>query len=241
MSDEQYSYGTLVLGKIATRKYSKDLAQAIHTEEERAFQILTAAVQDRNIILTIEERLKAQDQIRKEAEKNGQTYGIDLRTNYIADMLDKKLKAIAYTQSHYMSDSHNISSTVIQKVAKTMLEGKKLSKKDFLITKLNATSFISRDGDLHLGFNPDEGTVVWNVSECNHAHDAAVASFLGKTFLSLMKDFEWSQRTGGTIFVHSEYDDEDGVMNSPRVAFSFGGLGLKETQVSLPKSRVKPY
>lgn len=154
-------------------------------------------------------------------------WAADARLNYVHELIDKKLYEQNYSRNKMTpaSKKHRVPTRDIQLAAAKILDGKKLLKKDFLRTKASDVAFESGDEfrDLVIRFDHALGSVKWSVAENNHAHDNAVDSFLGHSFLQIMSSFKWTPRTGGIIQVSSEYDNGGDQLSPPRIAFSFGG------------------
>ena len=63
-------------------------------------------------------------------------------------------------------------------------------------------------GEACIAFNDDSRTVVWRVSENNHACDYAHEHPMGKAFFQAMSQVNWTRGTGGTIIGNDEYNQD---------------------------------
>lgn len=82
-------------------------------------------------------------------------------------------------------------------------------------------------GEAYVSFDPKKRSVTWGVENNNHAVERARATTLGSAFFDRLDKVRWTPKTGGTIYYHSEADDErDGWRNN--ASASFGYLGIEE-------------
>ena len=70
-------------------------------------------------------------------------------------------------------------------------------------------SFEVAGGEAHIGFNVKSHTVVWSVSENNHAVDDARGSKEGRMFFQMLNCVNWTRGSGGVIIGNNEYNRDD--------------------------------
>lgn len=100
-------------------------------------------------------------------------------------------------------------------------------KKDFpRIT--SKTDWIGSDG-ANVALKDNTRTVVWTVSENNHACERARASFLGVTLFRLLDRIKWGRGSGGYIVGNNEYhrDNNDLGGGANVLKDAFGPLGFR--------------
>jgi len=77
-------------------------------------------------------------------------------------------------------------------------------KKDFSLLALNAIGF-DVGYDAHIRFNVKAHTVIWSVSENNHAVDHAHEHPISIKFFKLLNEIKWVRGTGGEILYTDEH------------------------------------
>lgn len=128
----------------------------------------------------------------------------------------------------------------------------KPKKKDFPVVP--ATKFdgvVLEDTEATITLNPKNRTLVWNVSQNNHAVDRARGHKLGGLLFSILSKVNWTRGTGGVITGNDEYNRDNKSLGGGRnlLKESFGprgeqaredeyaSLGLRRPSRSVTKSR----
>lgn len=88
------------------------------------------------------------------------------------------------------------------------------------------------ESDLSLHFKRETRTVVFSVSENNHAREHADNTVLAKTFYDQMAKVHWTHGTGGVVLGNDEYNLEAGYEREggggSYVVAAYGYIGAKE-------------
>ena len=110
---------------------------------------------------------------------------------------------------------------------------KKPRKKDFP-KATNKTRVLSM-GEASVTFDDQNRTVVWSVSENNHACERARGSMLGRIFFKLLSGVQWTRDTGGVIFGNDEYNrDSDFAGGGGNfIKNTYGPRGRRESGVQV--------
>ena len=108
-------------------------------------------------------------------------------------------------------------------------------KKDFpRIT--SKTDWISSD-EASVTLKDNARTVVWTVSENNHACESARASFLGVTLFRLLNRIQWGRSSGGYIVGNNEYHQDNADLGGGEnfLKDTFGPMGERVRKSSLAR------
>ena len=84
----------------------------------------------------------------------------------------------------------------------------KPKKKDFPAANSKTTKYSLGDG-AYIGLDNATKSVVWSVSENNHAVERAREHFLARVLFGALEQVVWSRTTGGTIVGNDEYNSEE--------------------------------
>lgn len=107
---------------------------------------------------------------------------------------------------------------------------KRVLKEDIDFPTNRTVEFDTSGYDGALAFDKKTNTVVWDVSENNHAVDEARGSDMGKAFFAVLKTVKWTRGTGGYIRGNNEYhSDPDNFGGGEHyISAGFGPVGAEE-------------
>lgn len=106
----------------------------------------------------------------------------------------------------------------------------KPKKKDFAPMAASAKNPHFTAGDGSISLDDAKRTLLWSVSENNHAIEHSRDSYTGKALFKLLESVKWTRGTGGFFVTNNEYNTEnrDAGGGANLLGDTFGPLGEKE-------------